>query len=99
MNSSWFFAVLLLQSPGGLAADANSASGTGDPYVISREIIAGGGGVAAADGFSLVGTIGQSSAAPAVGGAFELVGGFHATPLSLAPQPDALFSNGFEVTP
>lgn len=99
MNPRWAFAVLLLPSADGFAADANLSQVAGGPYGVSRESIAAGGGAAAGSVFSLVGTIGQPSAFSAAGGTFELFGGFHGSALSLAPLPDALFSDGFEDAP
>lgn len=80
---------LLLAAP--LALTAQSSGGS---YAMPRQLIASGGARISSGSTSLTGSIGQSTAAVATGGSYELSGGFHVRVSS--PLPDALFRNGFE---
>jgi len=77
-----------------LSGDAWSQA-SGGPYAIPRQSIDGGAASAASTTYSLRGTLGQTEAgATASGAVYAVRGGFHAVPV--APQPDSLFSDGFE---
>ena len=69
----------------------------GGTYVLRKYAIATGGARATGGTYVLTGTVAQAAAGPvptdATGGSYRLAGGFHTTS---APQPDALFTNGFE---
>jgi hypothetical protein len=78
------------------AKDGQSAEGR--TPVVNPHVVAGGGGTSSGGGYEISGTIGQAEADPvglAVGGAFEVSGGFWPA-ASLASRADALFANGFE---
>lgn len=84
-----------------LASDSLSAPDgpAGDSYAIDRYTIDGGGGASSGGTFEIEGTIGQPDAdplQPSTGGVLELTGGFWPGLAPAAPQPDALFANGFE---
>lgn len=86
------------------SAFANALPGTlggpsGDAYTVDRYTIDGGGGTSSGGIYEIQGTLGQPDAdplQPSMGGTFELTGGFWPGLSTAAPQPDALFGNGFE---
>jgi hypothetical protein len=65
----------------------------GDVYTISRSVIANGGGIASADCYELVATIGEPVAGIAANGEFVLTTGFLS---EVAARGDLLFRSGFE---
>lgn len=70
---------------------------SGGGIVLSRQVIASGGGRATSATLELVGTIGQAEAGPpATGGTYRLQGGFHAPFVPPPPLPDPVFRDGFE---
>jgi hypothetical protein len=71
-----------------LAAPPSSGS-----YVLSRQVIAGGGKASSGGNYTLVGTVGQSVAGRTALGSTEVQQGFHD---KRATAPDELFYNGFE---
>lgn len=71
----------------------------GEVYAVDRYTIDGGGGSSSGGNYEIQGTLGQPDAdplQPSTGGTFEITGGFWPGLSPAAPQPDALFANGFE---
>lgn len=70
-------------------------------FAVRNPTIAGGGGIATADCYALVGTIGEPVAGTTAAGDYELTSGFPATigfgeGSTPIPVGDAIFGNGFE---
>lgn len=81
-RARWAAALLLLPAAAALA-----------DYRIDWHAINGGGGVSAADGTTLAGTIGQPSPGYSNGGGYQLHAGFW---IAAQPVTDHIFSDGFE---
>jgi hypothetical protein len=62
------------------AASAAPAKSSGGPYVLDWWTVDGGGGLSTGGVYSLRGTIGQADAVRAACGAYQLAGGFWASP-------------------
>lgn len=68
---------------------------SGGPYVMRKQVIAGGGQHASGGSYVMTGTLGQVAIDPnpAAGAAYRLAGGFHN---ALSPRTDSMFVDGFE---
>lgn len=75
------------------AAGLAWAQAAGGDFVITRQVIAGGGAVATGDATASVSTIGQPAPGTSSGGDFVLRGGFH---LPTPASDGAIFRDGFE---
>lgn len=69
---------------------------SGGDYVLTKQVLAGGGGHASGGSYALVVTVGQSVAGQTDAEPYIKQQGFHA---GLAPRPDSLFTDSFEITP
>lgn len=70
------------------------AQSSGGPYVVRKQVIAGG-AVVAAGSYRVVGTTAQPAASVSSAGNYRLTSGFHG-PAVTAPVTNAVFANGFE---
>ena len=78
-----------------IAVAASSATGqSGGDFRISRSVVAGGSGTAAAGDFGSDQTLGQADAGRLSGGAFVVKGGFWAEQTEALPP--LIFADGFE---
>lgn len=76
---------------------ASASAPAGGTYVMSRHVIAAGGGRVTGGSVDLVGTVGQHEANAAVAaGPYHLLAGFHTPRAPVVPPPDAVFKDGFE---
>jgi hypothetical protein len=80
------------------ARDAGAQASSGGGFVLTPQVVAGGGGSSAGGAFALAGTVAQHDAATSAGGAFTLEGGFwpalgpDAPPAACAVDVTALLS-------
>lgn len=80
-----------------VAAHAIASPPAGGTFVMSRHVVASGGGQVTGGSYALNGTVGQAEAqGPVAGAGFVLTGGFHAPQAPAVPLPDPVFRDGFE---
>lgn len=85
---------VLLAATALLAALATAQAGSNaTTYSMDGSVIAGGGGIGAANCYTLVSTIGEPVAGTVASDGFTLTSGFLA---AVGPTGDALFKDGFE---
>jgi len=76
---------------------ADATAPAGGSFVMSKHVIAAGGGRVVGGGLDLVGTVGQHEAQNTVSaGPYLLASGFHTPRAPVVPLPDNLFRDGFE---
>jgi hypothetical protein len=92
----WLLRLMLVALGGCTALGVALAQSSSATYSVPRQSIDGGAQRAASASYSLDGTLGQPDAGPAMWGAtFSVRGGFHRA-AAAGPQPEPIFSNGFE---
>ena len=91
----WISLLAAIALSGGVAWAQGSPPPAGGPYVLAKQAIAGGAGLATGGSYALTGTVAQPAVDPlaATGGAYQLSGGFHGPSV---PRGEDLFANGFE---
>jgi hypothetical protein len=79
--------------------DSAHVGAQGSGFVVTRQVIAGGGGSSAGGVFRVDGTIGQPDADPlhpTTGGVYAIIGGFWPGLTNATPGTGTIFANGFE---